>query len=143
VNDKTSETERFFSKCRENNLKITPQRRVLFEALLSADDHPTAEVMYRRVREKLPNISYDTVNRTLLTFVEVGIIRQAESRESAKRFDPNVERHHHFHCIKCGRIIDFVDPNYDNFDSPRNLPEGLLVLGGRVVLEGICDRCRE
>lgn len=134
--------ERFFSKCRENNLKITPQRTALFEALLSADDHPTAEAMYRRVRERLPNISFDTVNRTLLSFVEFGIIKQAESRESAKRFDPNVERHHHFHCIKCGRIIDFMETNYDDLDSSSHLPEGVLVLGGRVVLEGICDKCR-
>ena len=143
MDDKSSEMNRFFSKCREKNLKITPQRTTLFEEILSAADHPTAEAMYQRVRKRLPNISFDTVNRTLTTFAEFGIIRQVENRGSVKRYDPNVDPHHHFQCIKCHRIIDFVDANYDKLDSPRNLPQGLLVLDKRVVLEGLCDRCRK
>ncbi len=137
------EMQRFYTECRKHHLKITPQRTVLFKELLSEPDHPTADMVYQRVRETLPNISYDTVNRTLLSFADLGIIRQIESRGTAKRFDPDVSQHHHFQCIKCGRIIDIEDESYNNIGLPKHLPEGLVVLDKHVVLEGICDTCHK
>jgi Fur family peroxide stress response transcriptional regulator len=143
MQSKEKELNRFHTICRENGLKITPQRTELFRALLESKDHPTAEILYRKVLVKLPNISYDTVNRTLLSFAELGIIKQTVSRGSAKRFDPDVERHHHFQCVKCERIIDFTFKGYDSLQNPDILPKGVVVLDRKVVIEGICDRCRK
>lgn len=138
----SAEIDRFYRQCKENNLKITPQRTALFEDMIDYRDHPTAETVYKRVREKLPNISYDTVNRTLLSFAEMGIIKQIETRGSAKRFDADIEQHHHFQCIRCGRITDFEDEGYNRLKMPETLPEGFIVLDKRVFLEGICSNCR-
>lgn len=133
----------FYEQCRERGLKITPQRVLVFTILLGRPDHPTADGVYQAVRKKLPNISYDTVNRTLLSFSEHGIIKVVESRGSAKRFDPDVEQHHHFQCVKCNRIIDFQYAGYNQLDVPKHLPKGLKILEKKVVLEGICDQCQE
>jgi Fur family peroxide stress response transcriptional regulator len=97
--------------------------------------------MYQIVKEKFPNISFDTVNRTLLTFAEVGIVDVVEVFGGAKRFDPNIANHHHLHCISCGEIIDFYNDDYNNLDVPKDIRKRFSVLDKRVVLKGICEEC--
>ena len=57
----------FVKTCHQRGLKITPQRVAVYRALIESDQHPTADVMYRKVKTTYPHISFDTVNRTLLT----------------------------------------------------------------------------
>jgi transcriptional regulator len=59
--------ERFYKKAKEHGLKITPQRTAIYRELLKAKDHPSANIIYREIVKKIPDISFDTVNRTLLT----------------------------------------------------------------------------
>jgi Fur family peroxide stress response transcriptional regulator len=131
----------FLEKCRENGLKITPQRRAVFEELLKAREHPSADLVYRKLKKAFPNISLDTVNRTLLTFAEIGIISVVEGYGQPKRFDPNIESHHHFRCVRCNSIIDFYDKSYDQMKVPKDILKKFTVLNKKVVLEGLCDKC--
>ena len=77
----------FESRCRDNGLKITPQRVAIFKALVSTDAHPTAEEVYKMVRQDIRNISLDTVNRTLLTLAQIGAAFQVEGTGQPRRFD--------------------------------------------------------
>jgi Fur family peroxide stress response transcriptional regulator len=79
-------------RCREAGLKITPQRLAVYKVLLGSAEHPSAEAVFRKAREVLPNISLDTVNRTLLTLSEIGAALVVEGSGDAKRFDGNLER---------------------------------------------------
>ena len=133
----------FRQKAKENGLKITPQRTAIFQELLKAKDHPTAEVIYKSIVNKIPNISFDTVNRTLLTFSKIGIIRIVEGYGQAKRYDPDIGAHHHFRCTRCACIIDFHNKGYDNIAIPAEINERFTVTGKKVVLEGLCGRCRK
>jgi Fur family peroxide stress response transcriptional regulator len=132
----------FLEKCRENGLKITPQRRAIYEELLKATEHPSADSLHGRLKRAFPNISLDTVNRTLLTFSTIGIIHVVEGYGQARRFDPNVEPHHHFRCIRCNSIIDFRDASYDGMKVPAEIRKQYTVLNKKVVLEGYCSTCR-
>jgi Fur family peroxide stress response transcriptional regulator len=67
--------EVFRNKCREANLKITPQRTIIFDVLVNDKGHPTADIVFQRVSKKIPNISFDTVSRTLLSFVDMGLLK--------------------------------------------------------------------
>ncbi len=96
----------FRAHCRRHGIKITPQRTALYQELMRSTDHPSADVLFRRVRKKLPHISFDTVNRTLRSFASLGLIRAAASRGNSRRYDPLLENHHHFHCTRCYRIND-------------------------------------
>ena len=133
--------ESFRKKCREQNLKITPQRTEIYKELLKAKDHPSADMMYKRMRKNLPNISFDTVYRTLLSFSEIGIADIIEGYGEPKRFDPDTRDHHHFRCIKCGNIIDFHSDLYDNLEIPEEIKKEFNVTRKRVILEGICKSC--
>jgi len=131
----------FWRKSKENGLKRTPQRTAIFQELLKAKDHPTADDIYKRIVKKIPNISFDTVNRTLWTFSKIGIIKVVEGSGQAKRFDPDIGIHHHFRCIRCGRIIDFHNEDYNNIAVPAEINERFTVTSKKVVLEGLCGKC--
>ena len=135
--------EIFYRKSKEHGLKITPQRTAIYQELLKAKDHPSADIIYKRIVKKIPNISFDTVNRTLLTFSKIGITNVVEGYGQAKRYDPDMDIHHHFRCIQCGSIIDFHNKEYDNITVPEEINKQFTVISKKVVLGGLCSNCRK
>lgn len=130
----------FYRQCAEHSLKVTPQRVFIYQELLKASDHPSIDDIFKRVRNNLPNISFDTVYRTAISLAEIGIIDIVESGGS-KRFDADISLHHHFHCLQCQKIIDFNSEYYDHVKIPEALQSRFKVMHQRIVLEGICDEC--
>lgn len=131
----------FIKKCEENNLKVTPQRIAIYKELISSKNHPSINYIYERIKLLYPTISLDTVNRTLLTFAEIGIANIVEGSGSPKRFDPNIEDHHHFICLECGTIIDFSSNSVNNVEIPEELEKNTKVIRKKIVLEGFCSKC--
>ena len=131
----------FEHKCRETGLRVTPQRAAVYEILKKSTKHPSAETVFQEVRKRLPNISLDTVNRTLLTFQRVGLAFVVEGSGDPKRFDANFKNHQHFRCVECRRIIDFHYKKFDNIKLPPSLAKKFKILKKTVYVEGICDGC--
>lgn len=131
----------FEKKFRERNLKITPQRTSIYKELFKAKDHPSADMLYKRIRKVFPNISFDTVYRTLLSFSEIGLADVVEGYGEPRRFDPETRNHQHFRCLKCGNIIDFHSELYDNLKIPKEIKNKFKVTRKRVILEGFCKNC--
>jgi Fur family peroxide stress response transcriptional regulator len=133
----------FIEFCQEHHLKITPQRVAIYKELINLDTHPTADDIYQLVKKEYPNMSFDTVNRTLQTFAAVDLVDVVEIFGGAKRFDPDLANHHHLHCIRCGAILDFSSRIYDNLEVPDDIGDQFQVLRKRVVLIGLCKACRK
>ncbi|MBN2130577.1 MAG: transcriptional repressor [Sedimentisphaerales bacterium] len=134
--------EAFGATCHQAGLKVTPQRMAVYRALIETTEHPSADAVFRRVRKIFPNISLDTVNRTLLTLNDLGVAFAVEGSGDAKRFDANLKTHQHFKCLKCRRIIDFHHEPFDRIEPPENLAARFSVLRTTVYLEGLCDVCK-
>jgi len=132
----------FQAKCRQAGLRTTPQRMAVYQQLLKSKEHPSADMLYRKVRKTLPNISLDTVNRTLLTLAEIGAAFIVEGSGDVKRFDGQLDNHQHFKCVKCKRIIDFYHKPFDNIKVPVSIRGKFTVLRKTVYLEGICNACQ-
>jgi len=135
--------ERFFQQCRDAKLRITPQRCEIYKVLMECKDHPSADRVYERVKRILPNISFDTVNRTLLTFSEIGLAFVVAGSGDVKRFDGDMSSHQHFKCIKCKRIVDIRHDVFDNIDVPKELGGNFRVFRMNVLAEGLCEGCVE
>jgi Fur family peroxide stress response transcriptional regulator len=131
------------TRCREQGLKVTPQRVAVYQALAQSKEHPSADQVFQEVRRSMPHISLDTVNRTLLTLAEIGAAFLVEGSGEVKRFDANLESHQHFRCIRCRRIVDFHHPAFDRVPIPSELNKGFEILRKTVYFEGICDQCTD
>lgn len=135
--------ERFIERCRQEGLKVTPQRIAIYKVLMESRDHPSTDAVYRKMSTTHPTISFDTVNRTLLTFADIGVIETVESYSVSRRFDTVTSPHHHLHCIKCGNITDFTDPSLEKVKVPESINRQFEVIGKRMVVSCICPDCAE
>ncbi len=141
VERKLTLLKNFAETCKAHHLKVTPQRVAIYREVLGSTAHPSVDDMYQIIKNEFPNISYDTVSRTMLTFAEIGVVDLVEVYGGAKRFDPNVFDHHHLHCVSCGEIFDFHNEPYNNLGIPDEVRQNFQVLSSRVVLKGICEQC--
>ncbi|WDP90698.1 MAG: transcriptional repressor [Desulfobacter sp.] len=132
----------FYEQCKAHNLKITPQRVAVYKALSSSLSHPSADQIHKELKKEFPNISLDTVNRTLLTFAKADMIDVVEGHGDPRRFDPNRNPHHHFYCVSCRKIFDFKDDDLDRLPLSPEIENKFTVTGKRVCLTGYCDKCR-
>lgn len=133
--------ELFIQRCREVGLKVTPQRTAIYEALVRSKDHPTAEQVYSQVREKLRNVSFDTVNRNLRQFVTIGAAFIVEGSEGARRYDGNLVSHSHVKCVRCQRILDVYYEPFRDIQVPSSVESDFHVLRKTVYFEGVCKGC--
>lgn len=141
LNVKDHSLDLFRKKCKENKLKITPQRIVVYRELIKSKNHPHAEALYKRVKKIIPDISLDTVNRTLLTFSKIGLVKNVEGYGDPRRYEPDLNNHHHFRCVNCNSIIDFEYKPYGDLPVPPDIKKRFRVMDKKVLLEGYCDKC--
>jgi Fur family peroxide stress response transcriptional regulator len=133
--------DRLAQAFRDSGLRLTHQRLEIFRELLEAGDHPTAEQLHRRLRDRIPTLSLDTVYRTLTTLVTHGMVKRIETAESQARFDAAGKRHHHVICKRCNRIMDFHWPLLDEAPLPEEVNSWGSLDGASVVVYGVCARC--
>ncbi len=133
--------ESFKDICVKAGLKATHQRLQIYDEMVKALDHPTAEALFERLREAMPTLSLDTVYRTLATFEQHQIIKRVKTDRHKTRYEAKMNRHHHFICQKCEVITDF---NWSEFDKDK-LPEEVRRLGTiidhSITVSGICRNC--
>lgn len=133
----------FLEVCRRQGVKATHQRTEILRELAASEEHPDAETLLARVRQKIPAISVDTLYRTLRLLEDNGVIARVGSMRDRARFDANTDRHHHFVCTECGMIGDFYNDEMDRLPVPREVAEMGSVDGVYVELRGICRKCKQ
>jgi len=126
---------------RREGIKLTHQRLEIFKEMLRAEDHPSAEEVYNRVRPGLPTISLDTVYRNLNLFERVGLIARVEVLDDRSRFDSNMEPHHHLVCTSCRSIVDFLWPALDDMKPPPRIKGWGRIISNHMELRGVCSNC--
>ncbi len=124
---------------RNRGLRITPQRRVIFQVLAGNEDHPTAEMVYEAAKALLPEISLATVYNTLGELVSMGLVWQLELGDGRARFDPNTHDHDHLYCLGCGELLDI--PAAEGELEPVE-SHGYQIVRRQVAFYGYCPRCQ-
>jgi Fur family peroxide stress response transcriptional regulator len=101
--------EKYLNNLKSSNLKVTPQRMAVYEALSNLNNHPTAEKVKEYVVKNHPNIAVGTIYKTLETFVEKGLVKKVKTEKDIMRYDPILQKHHHLYCENTEHIEDFFD----------------------------------
>ena len=90
-------------------LKHSRQRDAIAENLRHRKDHPTADMIYKDIRNVYPNISLGTVYRNLSLLVELGEAKKITTGTGAEHYDGDTRPHNHFICRSCGNVLDMKD----------------------------------
>ncbi len=121
-------------------MRSSKQRDAILEVLVNCQDHPTADIIYNRVKEKIPNISLGTVYRNLGQLCSEGLIISIGTGEDKIHYDGNADEHIHFYCKKCGDILDFM---LDSTVADELKKMGCEIHSAKIVYDGICKNCRD
>lgn len=111
-------------KLSDSGLRNTPQRELVYDALLTKRDHPTADEVYARVKTQLPGISLATVYNCLETLVQCDLVRAVNFERAPTRYCPNLLPHAHFHDESTGATHDIELPEKLLADIKSILPPG-------------------
>lgn len=122
-------------------MKYSRQRELIYQAVLGAKNHPTADQVCEQVRLREPNISLATVYRNLNQLAAHGAIRRVAVAGGCVHFDGRLDSHEHLICQRCGCLEDV---ELGQLESAMEEIRG--VAGGRIrdydlTLYGLCTRC--
>lgn len=110
---------------KENNLKVTPQRVVILDAVCHLN-HPTAEEITEYIRKNHPNIATGTIYKTLETFVASSIIKRVKTDSDVMKYDGVMTPHHHLYCAESERIEDYNNSELNdllkNYFEEKQIP---------------------
>lgn len=127
----------------KNTARFSKQRECIMQILSATDSHPTANYIFDRVREQIPNISLGTVYRNLARLCEEGRIIRIESGDAAERYDARTTPHYHIQCVKCGAVADVFIKYEDRLDAAASEAYDGRIEGHSVMFRGICKKCCE
>lgn len=128
---------------KQAGIKLTHQRLEIFRELASTEQHPDAETLFRGVQERVPTVSLDTVYRTLWMLHDLGLVTTLGPQRDGVRFDANLDRHHHYVCVRCGLVRDFENEALNALRLPRDLQRLGSVVDAHVEVRGLCVACQK
>lgn len=134
--------EHLHAEVAKAGVKLTHQRLEIFRELARTDDHPDAETLFRAVQRRVPTVSLDTVYRTLWMLRDLGLVTTLGPQRESVRFDVNLDRHHHYVCVRCGLVRDFESKDLNGLRMPEALREFGSVVEAQVEVRGLCSDCQ-
>jgi len=128
---------------RQKGLKITPQRRAIFELLHENGNHPDAEEIFQDLKIRMPDVSRTTVYNTLKELNKMGIIDTVRNiGEDSVRYDPKTENHDHICCLQCGMLLD-IEAENNNVQLSKDKTRGFQVVKQQITFLGYCPDCQK
>jgi len=119
--------------------ELTPKHQQVLDAIQGRTDHPTAEDLYRALRDRGQQTSLATVYRALRTLAANERVQEIHGL-GADRFDPIRTRHYHLVCTRCDQVYDAEVPYQKDLDAVRPL-DGFAVSGHTITFFGVCSAC--
>jgi Fur family peroxide stress response transcriptional regulator len=140
---RTQALDDFRRRCKEQGLAFTFQRQVIYEAVVDSREHPTPELIYEQVRQRIPSISLGTVYKNVKTFLDSGVLREVTLHHGSLRLESNMTPHHHLVCSSCKAIFDIDESAVEPVQLPSSeLPTGFSIKQCRVEFVGECKSCQ-
>lgn len=124
-------------------MKYSKQREMIYQTVQENPIHPTADVVYQMVREKIPTISLGTVYRNLNMLTEQGRLSKISLPNQSDHFDGRIDRHQHILCEKCGKVFDIEMPQTADLLALAGADQPFLITGCTLHLTGVCPDCAQ
>lgn len=91
----------------DHDVRCTPQRKALYEALRACSDHPTVEELHQRVTQQHGmSISLATVYNTVEVLCKAGLAKRLPTDNGSCRYDADMGEHLHVRFVDTAEILD-------------------------------------
>ena len=123
--------------CSSKGIKLTHQRRVIAKVLSKSEDHPDANLVFKRSSKIDSNISMSTVYRTMKLFEDTSIVVVRDFGDGRSRYEIYSNDHHdHLIDTDSGEVIEFVNDQIEELQHKVAKELGYELTGHRLELYG-------
>ena len=123
--------------CVSKGIKLTHQRKVIAKVLSKSDDHPDANLVFKRSSKIDSNISMATVYRTMKLFEDTNIVAVRDFGDGRSRYEIYSNEHHdHLIDTESGEVIEFVNDEIEELQHKVAKKLGYVLTGHRLELYG-------
>lgn len=124
-------------------LKVTAPRVKILQILQMSDTrHLSAEDIYKWLLEMGEDVGLATVYRVLTQFESAGLVIRHRFGEEHSVFELDNGHHHdHLVCIKCERVVEFVDDVIEKRQKKIASERNFRMTDHSLYIYGVCDRC--
>lgn len=130
---------------RENGLRLTSQRKLIFSILESAPTHLNVKEILEQARRVDPGIDLVTIYRNLAVLKKLGVVDELDLlhiRGDQHYYEARQERaHSHVACLQCGNVMEFSSPSMDKISVEISDELGFEVRFVRMEVGGTCAAC--
>ncbi len=133
------------TKDNKKEFRLTKQRISILQQVRKDHGHPTAEIIYRRLKKQYPQISLATVYRNLRFLAEHGYLKEFVIDKVA-HFEGRVDSHIHFVCEKCHGVEDLEgagDKTLFNLVKSIAKKHTFYIRSENFEVRGICRTCQK
>ncbi|NLY75821.1 MAG: transcriptional repressor [Firmicutes bacterium] len=137
------ELDIFINHLNNKGQKLTSQRKIILNAFLNSEHHVSTEELYDTLKQDYPAIGLATVYRTLKLLCECGLAIELRLSDGIVRYEHlfNHDHHDHLVCMRCGKIIEVVEPEIEELQEKLARDHGFSVIYHQMELYGICREC--
>jgi len=122
--------------------ELLPEDQLVANAFLVVEGHVRVEDLVRILQEQGTPVDVSLVSRTMRLLCELGIAEQVRLQDT-NFFEHLHLKHHHDHlvCVRCGRVIEFVDPSIERRQHRICQRYSFTPLMHRHEIRGVCAEC--
>ncbi|MBL8857278.1 MAG: transcriptional repressor [Planctomycetes bacterium] len=136
--------QRFERFLKTRSLKLTAQRRKIFDRAFGTHEHFSAETLYGWLKDEPgENVSRATVYRTLALLLDGGFVEALDAGRGELVYEHVLGHAHHDHmvCLECGKIEEFHDERIEELQLEACKKKGFQLVSHDLRLRGYCRGC--
>ncbi len=139
------EIDLFRSFIRRKGLRNTPEREEIIGEIFATNDHFDVDELFLRLRSKGSRVSKASIYRNIPLIMECGLIKEVWHEDGHMHYEPIYGQSHHCHlrCIKCGKVVEFVEEELQVIEKRLAEKHDFLVVDHRLDVVGYCSTCRK
>ena len=129
----------------KKGLKFSRQRDLVAEVFFASGGHLRVEELLEKVRRINARVSQATLYRTMKLLQDCGLATARHFSDRETRYESSDTGRHHDHliCIRCGKIVEFINERIEQQQRQVARSHGFSVSGHRLEMYGLCSSCRE
>jgi len=130
----------FVAVLRENNLKATPQRLTIIEALY-IKGHINIDDIYSILKKKFPSISLATIYKNINAMIEISFLSEVKIPNQKSVYELTKAEHVHVVCSKCNAILD-VKLDTSTLCLEVSKKSDYTLDTSFIIFNGVCPDCK-